>query len=98
MNIIILLLVIVILLLLFTNLTPYNRLNNNEFFTVYDYASMDDAIEEGNEWYSEDLAIDFASIDYLTAVDVLTRIMNEEIGLCNGDNEPYYNFKKEAVV
>ena len=45
MNIIILLLVIVILLL-FTNLTPYNRLNNNEFFTVYDYASMDDLYDE----------------------------------------------------
>ena len=62
-----------------------------------DYASMDDAMEEGNEWNSEDLAIDFASIDYLTAVDVLTRIMNEEIGLCDGCDEPYY-IKKEAVV
>jgi hypothetical protein len=62
-----------------------------------DYSSMDDAIEEGNEWYSDDLAIDFASIDYLTAVDVLTRILNEEIGLCDGDNEPYY-ITKEALV
>jgi hypothetical protein len=30
-------------------------------------------------------------------VDVLTRILNEEIGLADCDNEPYY-IKKEAVV
>ncbi|CAB4135722.1 hypothetical protein UFOVP573_14 [uncultured Caudovirales phage] len=69
----------------------YSQLN------LVDYQSMDDAEEEGREWYEEDLEIDFSSIDYLTAVDVLTRILNEEIGLANEDNEPYY-VKKEAVV
>jgi hypothetical protein len=29
---------------------------------------------------------------------VLTRILNEEIGLCDGDNEPYYNYIKEETV
>ena len=60
--------------------------------------SMDDAYEEGMEWDNEDLYADFNTIDYLTAIDVLTRIMNEEIGLADlDDNEPYY-IKKEAVV
>jgi hypothetical protein len=48
-------------------------------------------------WNDEDLYADFSSIDYLTAVDVLTRIMNEEIGLADNDNEPYY-IRGEAVV
>lgn len=62
-----------------------------------DYGSMDNANEEGIEWWESELTIDFASIDYLTAVDVLTRIMNEEIGLADINNAPYY-IKKEAVV
>jgi hypothetical protein len=62
-----------------------------------DYGSMDNANEEGIEWWESELTIDFASIDYLTAVDVLTRIMNEEIGLADINNTPYY-IKKEAVV
>ena len=55
-----------------------------------DYGSMDNANEEGISWYEDELAIDFSSIDYLTAIDVLTRIMNEEIGLADWDNEPHY--------
>jgi hypothetical protein len=62
-----------------------------------DYESMDDAEEEGREWDEEDLCIDFKSIDYLTAVDVLTRILNEEIGLADFNDKPYY-INKEAVV
>jgi len=65
-----------------------------------EYSSLDDAYERGGHetWDSEDLYADFNTIDYLTAVDVLTRIMNEEIGLADlADNEPYY-IKKEAVV
>jgi hypothetical protein len=62
-----------------------------------DYGSMDNANEEGIEWWESELTIDFSSIDYLTAVDVLTRIMNEEIGLADINNTPYY-IKKEAVV
>jgi hypothetical protein len=62
-----------------------------------DYGSMDNANEEGIEWWESELTIDFASIDYLTAVDVLTRIMNEEIGLADINNTPYY-IKKEEVV
>jgi hypothetical protein len=62
-----------------------------------DYGSMDYANEEGIEWWESELTIDFASIDYLTAVDVLTRIMNEEIGLADINNAPYY-IKKEAIV
>ena len=49
------------------------------------------------QWWDDDLYADFSSIDYLTAVDVLTRIMNEEIGLADGINEPYY-IREEAVV
>jgi hypothetical protein len=49
------------------------------------------------QWWDDDLYADFSSVDYLTAVDVLTRIMNEEIGLANWDNEPHY-IMKEAVV
>lgn len=63
-----------------------------------DYGSMDNANEEGISWYEDELAIDFSSIDYLTAIDVLTRIMNGEIGLADKlDHEPYY-IEQEAVV
>jgi len=65
--------------------------------SLEDYGSMDNANEEGIEWWESELTIDFASIDYLTAVDVLTRIMNEEIGLADINKTPYY-IKKEAVV
>jgi hypothetical protein len=62
-----------------------------------EYGSMDNANEEGISWYEDELSIDFSSIDYLTAIDVLTRIMNEEIGLADCDNEPYY-VEQEALV
>jgi hypothetical protein len=62
-----------------------------------EYGSMDTANEEGISWWEDELTIDFSSIDYLTAIDVLTRIMNEEIGLADCDNEPHY-IMKEAVV
>ena len=62
-----------------------------------DYGSMDNANEEGISWYEDELSIDFSSIDYLTAIDVLTRIMNEEIGLADWDNEPHYITKREVV-
>jgi len=65
--------------------------------SLEDYGSMDNANEEGIDWWDSELTIDFASIDYLTAVDVLTRIMNEEIGLADINKTPYY-IKKEAVV
>jgi hypothetical protein len=61
------------------------------------YGDMDSAYEEGCEWDDDDLSIDFTSIDYLTAVDVLTRIMNEEIGLSNEEGYPYY-INEKAVV
>jgi hypothetical protein len=63
-----------------------------------DFSSLDDANEEGMEWDDDDLYADFSTIDYLTAVDVLTRIMNEEIGLASGfGNQPYY-IREESVV
>ena len=63
-----------------------------------EYSSIDDAYERGDlQWWDDDLYADFNTIDYLTAIDVLTRIMNEEIGLADCDDEPYY-IKKEAVV
>ena len=63
-----------------------------------DYGSMDNAYEEGIEWWEGELVIDFTSIDYLTAIDVLTRIMNGEIGLADKlSHRPYY-VEQEAVV
>ena len=63
-----------------------------------EFNSMDDANEEGMDWDNEDLYADFNTINYLTAIDVLTRIMNEEIGLADlDDNEPYY-IREEAVI
>ena len=63
-----------------------------------EYESIDHALEEGDMyWDNEDLYADFNTIDYLTAIDVLTRIMNEEIGLADCDNEPHY-IMKEAVI
>jgi hypothetical protein len=63
-----------------------------------EYGSMDNANEEGIEWWEDELTIDFSSIDYLTAIDVLTRIMNGEIGLADKlDHQPYY-VEQEAVV
>jgi len=65
---------------------------------VEEYNSIDDAYDEGDmQWDDEDLYADFNTIDYLTAIDVLTRIMNEEIGLADCDNEPHY-IMKEAVI
>lgn len=66
-------------------------------FELEDYGSMDNANEEGYSWDDDELTVDFNSIDYLSAIDVLTRIMNEEIGLADCDDEPYY-IKKEALV
>jgi hypothetical protein len=65
--------------------------------TLEEFDTMDDAEEAGYDWDSEDLQINFNTIDYLTAVDVLTRILNEEIALANEFGKPYY-IKKEAVV
>ena len=63
-----------------------------------DYGSMDNANEEGIAWWEDELMIDFTTIDYLTAIDVLTRIMNGEIALADKlDHEPYY-IKQEEVV
>jgi hypothetical protein len=62
-----------------------------------DYETMQDANDCDIEWNDRDLYANFHTISYLTAVDVLTRILNEEIGLADCDNEPYY-IKKEAVV
>jgi hypothetical protein len=66
---------------------------------VEEYNSIDDAYDEGDmQWDDDDLYADFNTIDYLTAIDVLTRIMNEEIGLADlADNEPYY-IREEAVI
>jgi hypothetical protein len=65
--------------------------------TLEEFDTMDDAEEAGYDWDSEELQINFNTIDYLTAVDVLTRILNEEIALANEFGKPYY-IKKEAVV
>ena len=63
-----------------------------------DYQTMQDANDCDIEWDDRNLYINFHTIDYLTAVDVLTRIVNEEIGLsCDEMQQPYY-IKKEAVV
>jgi hypothetical protein len=65
--------------------------------TLEEFDTIDDAEEAGYDWDYEDLQINFNTIDYLTAVDVLTRILNEEIALANEFGKPYY-IKKEAVV
>jgi len=63
-----------------------------------EYDSMDDAEESGYEWDNQDLYVNFNTIDYLTAVDVLTRILNQEIGLsCAEMNQPYYVRADELV-
>ena len=63
-----------------------------------EYNSMDDAEESGYEWDNDDLYANFHTIDYLTAVDVLTRILNQEIGLsCINMNQPYYVREDELV-
>jgi hypothetical protein len=77
-------------------------LMENEPYTYPDllleeYRDLDSANEEGAEWDDENISIDFSTVDYLTAVDVLTRIMNEEIGLADDSGYPYY-INKEAVV
>ena len=61
-----------------------------------EYGTIEAAEEENVDWWEDDVVIDFSTIDYITAVDVLTRIMNEEIGLCNEEGEPYY-INKEVV-
>ena len=65
--------------------------------SLEEYDTMDEAEEEGYDWDAEDLQINFNTIDYLMAVDVLTRILNEEIALANEFGKPYY-IRKEAVV
>jgi hypothetical protein len=66
--------------------------------TLEEFDTMDEAEEEGYEWDAEDLQINFNTIDYLMAIDVLNRILNEEIGLaCDEMKQPYY-IRKEAVV
>ena len=78
-------------------------LMQNEPYTYPDlqlegYGDLDSADEEGVEWDDESLSIDFSTIDYLTAVDVLTRILNQEIGLsCINMNQPYYVREDELV-
>jgi hypothetical protein len=64
---------------------------------VEEHGSLEEAEEYGYEWDDSELCIDFATIDYLTAVNVLTRILNEEIALADIDGSPYY-IRKEAVV
>ena len=55
-------------------------------------------MEYGYDWNDDNLCVNFASIDYLTAVDVLTRILNEEIGLADKYNEPYYIMHKAEAI
>jgi prolyl 4-hydroxylase len=76
MNIIIIILLVIILLLVLNSnqitkiTTPFNTLNNNEFFTVFDYASMDDLYDEPyiiNNIITEEEAkyiIDMASVKF----------------------------------
>ena len=76
----------------------YMEPDNYSDLKVEEYGSLDEAEEFGGmSWDDPDLMIDFTTIDYLTAVNVLTRILNEEICLADMDGEPYY-IKKEAVV
>jgi hypothetical protein len=74
-----------------------NEPDNYSDLRLEEHESLEDAYEYGMEWDDSDLMIDFTTIDYLTAVNVLTRILNEEIGLANEFGQPYY-IKKEAVV
>jgi len=54
----------------------YLRYWESSRYPELQYLDDDDDI---NDWDDEDVEIDFSTIDYKTAVDVLTRIMNEEI-------------------
>jgi len=74
-----------------------NEPDRYEFKLEGDYETMDEATEYGEDWDSGEVYVDFTSIDYLSAVNVLTRILNEEIGLCNIRKEPYY-INQEALV
>jgi len=48
---------------------------------------MDDVLNHHYEWNYEDCEIDYTSIDYLTAANVLTRIMNGNIVLSADSDE-----------
>ena len=75
----------------------YMEPGNYPDLQIEEYGSLEEAEEHGYEWDDSELCIDFTTIDYLTAVNVLTRILNEEICLADMDGSPYY-IKKEAVV
>ena len=74
-----------------------NEPDRYDFKLEGEYETMDEATEYGEDWDSGDLYVDFSTIDYLSAVNVLTRILNEEIGLADDYNEPYY-VNQEALV
>lgn len=57
----------------------YLRYYESDRYPDLDYLNSDDYDIDNYDWDDSDLEIDFSTIDYKTAVDVLTRIMNEEI-------------------
>jgi len=57
----------------------YLRYYEPDRYPDLDYINSDDCDIDNFDWDDSDLEIDFSTIDYKTAVDVLTRIMNEEI-------------------
>lgn len=61
-----------------------------------DEGEADGIIEKYCDWDDEDYEIDFSTIDYKTAADVLTRIMNEEIIL--GDDYGDIDIKNPALI
>ena len=56
----------------------------------------DEIVEKYCDWDDDNYEIDFLTIDYKTAADVLTRIMNEEIFL--GENYGDIEIHKPALV
>ena len=61
-----------------------------------DDGEADDMIHQYCEWDDDNFEINFLTIDYKTAADVLTRIMNEEIFL--GENYGDIEINKPALV
>lgn len=81
------------------NTKEYTNLKiRNENYDDTDTPWNDEFIAD-DEWNNEMWFVDFSTIDWKTACDVLTRIMNEELVLDNGDGEPGFgpNYKGEII-
>lgn len=56
----------------------------------------EEIVDHRTDWDDDLFEIDFLTIDYKTAADVLTRIMNEEIELGSESGNIYFKISREA--